>query len=112
MRISYNKLWKMLIDKEMDKQDLKEKSGVISLDAEIVRNDGSFEKFVYLFETCFKNGGVHFQLTYVSKKDLLNAKKTPENHGNLRVRVTGFSDYFVRLSGGMQNDIIKRTEQR
>lgn len=28
MRISYNKLWKMLIDKEMNKQDLKEKSGV------------------------------------------------------------------------------------
>lgn len=28
MRISYNKLWKMLIDKNMNKQDLKEISGV------------------------------------------------------------------------------------
>ena len=28
MRISYNKLWKMLIDKNMNKQDLKELSGV------------------------------------------------------------------------------------
>lgn len=28
MRISYNKLWKMLIDKGMNKQDLKELSGV------------------------------------------------------------------------------------
>lgn len=28
MRISYNKLWKMLIDKNMNKQDLKEQSGV------------------------------------------------------------------------------------
>jgi putative transcriptional regulator len=28
MRISYNKLWKMLIDKNMNKQDLKEFSGV------------------------------------------------------------------------------------
>lgn len=26
--ISYNKLWKMLIDKNMNKQDLKEKSGI------------------------------------------------------------------------------------
>jgi putative transcriptional regulator len=28
MRISYNKLWKILIDKNMNKQDLKELSGV------------------------------------------------------------------------------------
>ncbi len=30
MRISYNKLWKLLIDKEMNKNDLKELSGVSS----------------------------------------------------------------------------------
>ncbi|SHH58571.1 helix-turn-helix domain-containing protein [Clostridium grantii] len=28
MRISYNKLWKMLIDKNMNKQDLKEAAGI------------------------------------------------------------------------------------
>ena len=30
MRISYNKLWKMLIDKNMNKRDLAENSGVSS----------------------------------------------------------------------------------
>ena len=30
MRISYNKLWKMLIDKEMKKSDLKEQAGISS----------------------------------------------------------------------------------
>ena len=30
MKISYNKLWKMLIDKNMNKHDLKELSGVSS----------------------------------------------------------------------------------
>ena len=30
MKISYNKLWKMLIDKNMNKHDLAEKSGVSS----------------------------------------------------------------------------------
>lgn len=30
MRISYNKLWKLLIDKEMTRSDLAEKSGVSS----------------------------------------------------------------------------------
>ena len=30
MRISYNKLWKMLIDKNMKKSDLREKVGISS----------------------------------------------------------------------------------
>ena len=65
-----------------------------------------------MFETYFKNGGVHFQLTYVSKEDLLAAKENPENYGNLRVRVTGFSDYFVKLNDSIQDDIIERTVQK
>lgn len=65
-----------------------------------------------MFETYFKNGGIHFQLTYVSKEDLLAAKKNPENYGNLRVRVTGFSDYFVRLKDSIRDNIIERTVQK
>ena len=34
MRISYNKLWKMLIDKNMKKSDLKEKAGISSASLE------------------------------------------------------------------------------
>ena len=30
VRISYNKLWKMLIDKEMQKKDLQESAGISS----------------------------------------------------------------------------------
>lgn len=83
----------------------------ISLDEQLIKNDEYFDKTVDMFETYFKNGGIHFQLTYVSKEDLLAAKKNPENYGNLRVRVTGFSDYFVKLKGSIQNDIIERTVQ-
>ena len=83
----------------------------VLLDEQLVKNDESFEKLVYLFETYFKMGGTHFQLTYVSKEDLINAKKTPDKYRNLRVRVSGFSDYFVFLSEGLQDEIIKRTVQ-
>lgn len=31
MRISYNKLWKLLIDKNMNKMDLKEAAGISSV---------------------------------------------------------------------------------
>ena len=81
----------------------------ISIDEQLVKDDDNFEKTVDMLETYFKNGGIHFQLTYVSKEDLIKAKETPENYGNLRVRVTGFSDYFVKLQESIQDDIIERT---
>jgi len=77
-----------------------------------VKNDDNFEKTVAMLETYFKNGGVHFQLNYVSKEDLIKAKETPEEYGNLRVRVSGFSDYFVKLNEALQDDIIERTTQK
>ena len=81
----------------------------ISLDEQLIKNDDYFEKVVDMFEAYFKNGGVHFQLTYVSREDLIAAQKEPEKYNNLRVRVTGFSDYFVNLRESIQNDIIERT---
>lgn len=81
----------------------------ITLDENLVKNDESFEKLVTAFETYFKNGGVHFQPSYVSREELIKAKKNPENYKNLRVRVTGFSEYFVNLQDSVQDDIIKRT---
>lgn len=81
----------------------------VLLDEQLVKKDENFEKLVYLFESYFKMGGTHFQLTYVSKEDLINAKKTPDKYKNLRVRVSGFSDYFVFLNGSLQDEIINRT---
>ena len=82
----------------------------VTIDEQLIKNDENFEKTVDMFETYFKNGGVHFQLTYVSKEDLISAKKTPEEYKHLRVRVSGFSDYFVKLNNALQDDIIDRTE--
>lgn len=84
----------------------------LMIDEQLIKNDDHFEKTVTMLETYFKNGGVHFQLTYVSKEDLLRAKVTPEDYKNLRVRVSGFSDYFVKLDEALQDDIIERTAQK
>lgn len=83
-----------------------------TIDEQLVKNDKNFEKTVDMLLTYFKNGGVHFQLTYVSKEDLIKAKVTPKDYKNLRVRVTGFSDYFVKLNEAIQDDIIERTTQK
>jgi formate C-acetyltransferase len=43
---------------------------------------------------------------------LRDAQKHPERYRDLIVRVAGYSDYFVDLSADLQNEIIKRIEQR
>lgn len=82
----------------------------VLIDKQMVENEDSFEKLVALFEAYFQNGGTHFQLTYVSKEELIKAKVNPSEHRNLRVRVSGFSDYFVNLNAGLQDEIIIRTK--
>ena len=81
-----------------------------NLDDSYIKNDEYFNKTVDMLETYFKNGGMQFQLNYVSKEDLLEAKKTPEKYSNLKVRVTGYSDYFTKIDEAIQDSVIRRYE--
>lgn len=81
----------------------------INLDEQLVKNKDSFFKTAKLLETYFINGGSQFQLNFVSREELEKAKINPENYKSLRVRVSGFSDYFVRLDNSLQDEIISRT---
>lgn len=84
----------------------------VNIDEKLIKDDANFEKTVDMFENYFRNGGVHFQLNYVSKEDLIKAQEIPEDYKHLRVRVTGFSEYFVKLNNALQDDIIARTEHK
>ena len=65
------------------------------LDEKILTDDDSFEKFVSMIEAYFMMGGLHAQFNFVSEETLKDAKINPEKHKNLRVRVSGFSDYLA-----------------
>ena len=65
--------------------------------------------FIALAKAYFAGGGQQYTVTVVSPEDLIDAKEHPENHGNLIVRVGGYSDYFVSLSDELQNNVIERT---
>lgn len=81
-----------------------------SFDDSYTKNIEVFEKSVDMLETYFKNGGIHFQLNYINKDDLLRAMEEPENYRNLRVRVTGYSDFFTKLDAPIQASVIQRYE--
>ena len=54
------------------------------------------------------NGGQMAQVTTASKEDLIDAKAHPERHGDLIVRVGGFSTRFIDVGASGQDEIIKR----
>ena len=58
-----------------------------------------------------KRGGIQLQITCASREELLSAYEHPELHGNLIVRVGGYSEYFNRLSDDLKRMIIGRTIQ-
>jgi len=62
-----------------------------------------------LIEGYFELGGTQLQITAVDREALLDAKKNPDAHRDLIVRVGGYSDYFCRLRPNVQDAVIERT---
>jgi len=63
-----------------------------------------------LIETYLIRGGFEIQVNVISRGELEDARLHPEKHAGLVVRVAGYSDYFVHLNAGMQEEIISRSE--
>ena len=69
------------------------------------------QSFISLAKTYFKMGGQTLQVNVLDAEELREARRCPEMHKDLIVRVGGYSSYFVDLEEGLQENIIKRTEQ-
>ena len=82
-----------------------------SLDNSYIKNEEYFEKTLDMLQAYFQNGGMQFQLNYVSRQDLVTAKAHPEKYPHLRVRVTGYSDYFSKLTDQIQDSVIARYKE-
>lgn len=63
-----------------------------------------------IIETFLKRGGFEIQINVIDKETLLKAQLNPEEYKDLVVRIGGYSDYFVKLSSNMQQEVILRTE--
>lgn len=62
-----------------------------------------------LIEGYFEMGGTQIQITCTTKETLLEAKKDPDSHKDLIVRVGGYSEYFRNLSEELKDAVIERT---
>ena len=80
----------------------------IELDESIFRNEETIEKLAMLLRNYMRQGGHQLQLNTLNRETLLDAKKHPELHRDLIVRVWGWSGYFVELDECYQDHVIER----
>ena len=81
------------------------------LTPQLLDDDAGIGHFVDLVRTYFSKDAHHIQFNVVTRETLEEARRHPENHRDLIVRVAGYSDYFVNLTPELQDEIIRRTEQ-
>jgi len=74
------------------------------------KDENSLNKIINLIRGYFRLDGHHIQFNVVDASTLREAKREPEKHRDLIVRVAGYSDYFVDLVEELQDEIIRRTE--
>jgi pyruvate-formate lyase len=68
----------------------------------------SKDKVLSAMKGYFDRGGSQAMITVVGKEDLKRAMETPEEYGDLIVRVGGFSARFVTLEKDVQKEIYER----
>ena len=69
----------------------------------------SLDTMISIIKTYLKRGGFEVQINVVDNETLKKAQKSPEEYRDIVVRIGGYSDYFVRLSPEMQEEVILRT---
>ena len=76
---------------------------------EFFKTDRELKKFSAFLRTFVKLKIHHVQFNVIRNEDLLEAKKKPEQHRSLTIRVAGYTAYFTELADDLQDEIIART---
>ena len=82
----------------------------VKLDPKLLASDAGIEKIAALIQGHFLSGGQQLQFNLYNREMLLEAKRCPEKHASLMVRVAGYSAPFTSLWEDLQDEIIARTE--
>lgn len=80
----------------------------VVLTTKLLSNPSLRQSIAGTIRSYLMEGGQMAQITTANLEDLLDAREHPERHGDLIVRVGGFSIQFVQLGPDAQNEIISR----
>ncbi|MFA6109286.1 MAG: pyruvate formate lyase family protein [Candidatus Latescibacterota bacterium] len=81
----------------------------VKLDPGLLADESGIDRIAALIEGHFRSGGQQCQFNLVDRQMLLEARRCPEQHGDLMVRVAGYSAPFTSLWEDLQEEIIART---
>ena len=81
----------------------------IKFDKKNFGTDKGKEAFKSLLKSYFLGGGQQLTVNVLSADELLDAIEHPERHGDLIVRVGGYSAMFTALDPDLQKNVIART---
>ncbi|NSW57896.1 MAG: hypothetical protein HPY44_17980 [Armatimonadetes bacterium] len=73
-------------------------------------NPDQRRKLQELIQTYFELGGMQLQVNVVDQAVLQDAYAHPERHGDLIIRVGGYSEYWTRLDDDLRRAILERIE--
>ncbi len=82
----------------------------VRLQQQLLKEARGRQAVIALIRGFFAQGGMQIQVSVLDKEAMLDAQREPEKHGDLIVRIGGYSEYFVRLSRELQDSVIARTE--
>lgn len=76
----------------------------------LVSTTAGRERLLSLIKGYFAMGGMQLQLNVVDQAVLKDAIEYPEKHGDLIIRIGGYSEYFNSLSPELKTAFMERTE--
>lgn len=82
----------------------------VRIDPRTTQGDEGLGKLASALRTYFDLGGLQCQLSFASVAELCEARRNPEAHRDLMVRITGYSAVFVDMGQSAQKEIIRRAE--
>ena len=84
-------------------------SAIVETDPKLF-SDQNIDLMTTILITAAEKGLANVQFNITDAQTLMDAKKNPDKHRNLAVRVSGFSQKFTLLDEALQNHIIDRTK--
>lgn len=82
----------------------------MKFNSSVAEAPGGVDRLQELILEYLRRGGFETQVNVVNRAVLEAAREHPEQYADLVVRIGGYTDYFTRLSPGMQDEVLRRTE--